>query len=254
MKLLGGPWDLSVNLQHGGRITSLRLDGLEVLDQGIGVDEPSRDNFVQAGAWGWDEMVPTIDQGWYPGPGAWAGIELPDHGEAWRLPWSLLTETASSATMECSGVVLPWRLERRIELIARAVRVEYTYRNSGQHPMYAYWCSHILFRYEAGMLVNGVDGFEHPHAGTSSKLHLPRGSTSNARLAWPNGSAIEIAWDSAITPWVGVWACNGDLGGYHQIAIEPATGGNDHPDPAAAPPLLEPGDRLDWWLEIRDSR
>jgi galactose mutarotase-like enzyme len=48
-----------------------------------------------------------------------------------------------------------------------------------------------------------------------------------------------------------VWACNGDLGGYHQIAIEPATGGSDHPDPAAPPPQLEPGEELEWWLEIR---
>ena len=120
--------------------------------------------------------------------------------------------------------------------------------------MYAYWCSHILFRYEAGMTVEGVAGFVPPPAGTSSKLHLPPGSSSSAGLSWGGGSAIEIAWDSALTPYVGVWACNGDLGGYHQIAIEPATGGNDRPDIAAAPPMLEPGDELGWWLELRDSR
>lgn len=252
--MLGVPWDLSVNLQRGGRVTSLRLDGHELLDPGIGVDDPSRDDFVEAGASGWDEMVPTVDTSRYPGPGPWAGIELPDHGEAWRLPWSLLDESESSATMKCAGVALPWRLERRIELTAGAVRVDYTYTNSGQHPLYAYWCSHILFRYEAGMVVEGVAGFAPPPAGTSSKLHLARGSTSTARLAWSNGSAIELAWDPALTPYVGVWTCNGDLGGYHQIAIEPATGGHDHPDPAAPPPLLAPGDRLEWWLEIRDSR
>jgi hypothetical protein len=240
-----------VNTQRGGRITSLRLDGHELLDQGIGVDEPSRDSFVEAGAWGWDEMVPTVDPSRYPGPGPWAGIELPDHGEAWRLAWSLLDETTSSATMECEGEALPWRLQRRIELTARAIRVEYTFRNSGVHPLYAYWCSHILFRFEAGMLVEGVAGFAPPPPGTSSKLHLPPASTSSAGLAWSDGSAIELAWDSALTPYVGVWACNGDLGGYHQIAIEPATGGNDHPDPSAPPPLLAPGEELAWWLEIR---
>jgi hypothetical protein len=26
---------------------------------------------------------------------------------------------------------------------------------------------------------------------------------------------------------------------------------NDHPDPAAPPPLLESGEELSWWLEIR---
>jgi hypothetical protein len=251
VKLLGAPWDLSVNLQRGGRITSLRLDGHELLDQGIGIDEPSHHNFVKAGAWGWDEMVPTVDPARYPGPGAWAGVELPDHGEAWRLPWSLLEATTSSATMECTGAALPWRLRRRIELMTRAVRVEYSYGNYGEHAMYAYWCSHILFRYEAGMVVEGVDGFAPPPPGTSSKLHLRPGSTSSAGLAWSDGAAIEMAWDSTLTPYVGVWACDGDLGGYHQIAIEASTGGSDHPDPSAPPPVLEPGKQLTWWLEIR---
>ena len=217
----------------------------------MGVDDPTQANFVAAGAWGWDEMVPTVDPSPYPAPSVWAGLQLPDHGEAWLLPWSVSDETSSSTTMECSGVALPWRLRRRIELKASAVRIEYTYRNSGDHPMYAYWCSHILFRYEPDMVVDGVVGFAHPPAGTSSKLHLPPGSSSSAGLAWSDGSAIAIAWDPSLTPYVGVWACNGDLGGYRQIAIEPANGGNDHPDPAAPPPLLEPGEALQWWLEIR---
>jgi galactose mutarotase-like enzyme len=251
VQLLAGPWELAVRPERGGRITSLRLDGNELLDQGIGVDDPAQADFVAAGAWGWDEMVPTVDASRYPAPSAWAGLELPDHGEAWRLPWSVLDQTSSSTTMECVGILLPWRLQRRIELITGAVRVEYTFMNSGEHPMYAYWCSHILFRYDAGMVVDGVAGFAPPAAGTSSKLHLPPGSSSGAGLAWADGSAIQIAWDSTLTPYVGMWACNGDLGGYRQIAIEPATGGHDHPDPAAPPPILGPGEELEWWLEIR---
>jgi galactose mutarotase-like enzyme len=251
VKLLGGPWGLTVNPRRGGRITSLSLDGHELLDQGIGVDDPSLADFVAAGAWGWDEMVPTVDPGRYPAPGAWAAVDLPDHGEAWRLPWSVLESTGSSATFECSGAKLPWRLRRVIELGDRAVQVAYTYRNAGAPPLLAYWCSHILFRYEAGMVVEGVAGFAPPREGTSAKLHLAPGSSSSARLVWSSGTAVEIAWDSRVTPYVGVWACNGDLGGYRQIAIEPATGGNDHPDPAAPPPLLERGEELKWWLEIR---
>lgn len=243
-----------MNANRGGRITSLRLDGHELLEQGIGIDDPSAAGFVDAGAWGWDEMVPTVDASSYPTPGAWAGIELPDHGEAWRLPWSVIDETASSATMQCSGIRLPWRLERRVELASRAVRVEYSYRNLGPHPMYSYWCSHALFRYEAGMTVGGIEGFTPPRPGASNKIHLAPGAASSARLAWSSGHAIEIAWDRALTPYVGIWACDGDLGGYHQIAIEPATGGHDHPDPAAPPPVLEPGEEMAWWLEIRDSR
>src|SRR6266566_5179359 len=95
VRLLGGPWELQLKPERGSRITSLRLHGDELLDQGIGVDEPSAAGFVAAGAWGWDEMVPTIDPHPYPAGSAWAGVVLPDHGEAWRLPWSVLDQTDS---------------------------------------------------------------------------------------------------------------------------------------------------------------
>jgi galactose mutarotase-like enzyme len=254
VKLLGGPWELAVSPKRGGRITSLRLGGDELLDQGIGVDDPAAGGFVAAGAWGWDEMVPTIEASPYPAPSPWAGQELPDHGEAWRLPWSIEAETAASIAMECMGLQLPWRLRRRIELSDQSVRVDYAYRNCGQHALYAYWCAHPLFRYEPGMVVGDVESISRLAAGTSAKLHLPPGSVDHMRLAWASGSAVEIGWDPSLTPYVAIWTCNGDLGGYRQIAIEPATGGNDHPDPAAPPPLLGPGEELSWWLEIRDRR
>src|ERR1700752_4934965 len=72
-------WTVEARPERGGRITPLRLDGQELLDQGIGVDQPTADDFVDGGAWGWDEMVPTVER---------TGT-LPDHGEAWRFPWRL---------------------------------------------------------------------------------------------------------------------------------------------------------------------
>ena len=253
---MGGPWELSVQPDRGGRITSLRLRGAELLDQGIGIDDPDADDFVAAGAFGWDEMVPNVDASTYPGAGPWAGTQLPDHGEAWRRPWSMLDQNANPGWMECAGVVLPWRLRRRITLTESAVRLEYTYRNEGAHPMLAYWCAHPLFRYEKGMEI-GVDGgmaLASLADGTSTKRFLRRGSLDRARLGWSSGTSIEMAWDPDVTPYVGIWACNGDLGGYRQIAIEPATGGADRPHLAAPPPLLDPGGELAWWIEIRDAR
>jgi galactose mutarotase-like enzyme len=232
----------------------MRLGGEELLDQGIGAVDPDAADFVAAGASGWDEMVPNLDASTYPGSGPWAGIQLPDHGEAWRLRWSVIDESAGTASMECSGSVLPWRLRRRFVLTERAVRVDYIYRNDGAHPLYAYWCAHPLFRYEAGMEI-GVEGGDllgRLADGTSTKRFLRRGSVDRVRLGWKSGDAIEIAWDPHVTPYVGVWACNGDLGGYRQVAIEPATGGADRPHITTPPPLLDPGAELTWWLEIRD--
>jgi hypothetical protein len=102
--------------------------------------------------------------------------------------------------------------------------------------------------------VPGGDRLAQLAPGTSSKVFLPKGSIDRARLGWRSGAAIEMAWDATLTPYVGVWVCNGDLGGYRQVAIEPATGGNDRPDPGARPPLLQPGEQLRWWLEVRDGR
>jgi hypothetical protein len=93
-----------------------------------------------------------------------------------------------------------------------------------------------------------------PSAGKSRKAFLRRGSVDHARLEWRSGSAIEVVWDKRLTPYVGVWVCNGDLGGYYQIAIEPATGGGDRPHLAVPPPLLAPGEELGWWLEVRHAR
>jgi galactose mutarotase-like enzyme len=246
LKLLRGSWELVVRPERGGRITSLRLGGEELLEQGIGVDDPAASGFVAGGAFGWDEMVPTVD----------ATEALPDHGEAWRLPWQVGAKTDASVLMRCSGRVLPWELERHINVLVDRVRVTYIYRNKGAEPHRAYWCAHPLFKFEGGMEI-GVPGGSRLAGladGTSEKSFLAPGSVDRARLGWSSGAAIELAWDVGVTPYVGVWVCNGDLGGYRQVAIEPATGGFDRPDSSEPPPVLWPGEELRWWMEVRDAR
>jgi galactose mutarotase-like enzyme len=246
MLLKGGPWELEVAPRRGGRITSLRLDGEELLDQGIGVDDPSAGGFVEGGAAGWDEMVPNVD----------AFGELPDHGEAWRVPWVVGATTDDSAYMSCGGRIVQFELGRKIKLGDGAVRVSYVYKNRGEVPQYAYWCAHPLFKFESGMEI-GLPGGEALSSlgwGASRKVFFDPGSLDRVRLGWRSGASVEVVWDARLTPYLGVWVCNGDLGGYRQIAVEPATGGNDRPDAAAPPPWLEPGGRLVWWMEVRDGR
>ncbi len=231
---------MEVRPERGGRITSLRLRGEELLDQGIGVDQPTAEGFVEGGAWGWDEMVPTVE----------ATGTLPDHGEAWRVPWSVVATATASCVMRAEGRAQPWRLERSIAL-GDNVRAEYVLSNAGSAPILGYWCAHPLFRYEAGMEIDvgaRLMGFAE---GKSGKFFLPRGEIDRARLRWRGGAGVEIGWDGAVAPFCGVWICNGDLGGYRQVAIEPATGGGDRPDSDEPPPLLEPGHSFRWWLEMR---
>jgi hypothetical protein len=83
----------------------MRLGGEELLDQGIGADDPDSEDFVEGGASGWDELVPNVDASNYPGSGPWAGTQLPDHGEAWRLPWSVLEESADILFTKLLGTI-----------------------------------------------------------------------------------------------------------------------------------------------------
>jgi galactose mutarotase-like enzyme len=224
---------MKIRPERGGRIVSLRLDGEELLDQGIGVDKPNAAGFVEGGAFGWDEMVPNVD----------ATETLPDHGEAWRLPW----EVIDGMTMRCRGQVVPWELERRID-IGESIELAYRYTNAGGKPHLAYWCAHPLFKLEPGMAMPSVVPL--PRPGKSSKVFLPKGSLDRVELRWGSGAGVELRWDRLLTPYVGIWVSNGDIGGYRQVAIEPATGGNDKPDPAAPPPLLQPGESYSWWLRL----
>jgi len=219
VRIAYGRWALEIRPERGGRVVSLRLDGEELLDQGIGVDQPTAKGFVEGGAFGWDEMVPNLEP----------TETLPDHGEAWRLPWEVL----DGGAMRCRGRILPWQLEREIEL-ADTVLVRYRYRNIGAEPHRAYWCAHPLFQYHPGMEVSVP--IPRPAEGRSAKVFLPAASLDRVRLG-----RVEQSWDPGLTADVGVWVCNGDIGGYRQIAIEPAT----------ASPLLEPGGSIAWWLQIR---
>ncbi|HYM66841.1 MAG TPA: hypothetical protein VEW68_06095 [Patescibacteria group bacterium] len=239
VSIAGGRWGLDARPERGGRVVSLRLDGEELLDQGIGVDQPTADGFVEGGAFGWDEMVPTLD----------ATASLPDHGEAWRLPWVVERAEGAEAVMTCSGRVAPWELERRVQL-GDAVTASYTYRNAGGRAREAYWCAHPLFKFEPGMEIDAAGGVSEPPPGESAKVHLPAGRIDRVRLRWSSGRGIEMSWDPRLTPYVGIWICNGDLGGYHQVGVEPATGGGDRPDSAMPAPLLMPGETLRWWLRI----
>ena len=49
-----------------------------------------------------------------------------------------------------------------------------------------------------------------------------------------------MSWDPFLVRNVAIWMCNGDLGGYRQIAIEPSW----------TRPGLRPGETCSWWLKI----
>ncbi len=112
---------------------------------------------------GWDEMFPTISSCVYPEPGPYTGQALPDHGEAWSLPWAFGEGVAEGleegpedeVSLTVAGRVLPYRLTRRLRLgRERKMTIEYTLVNLGEEAFAYLWTPHPQFACgEGGRLV-----------------------------------------------------------------------------------------------------
>ena len=100
---------------------------------------------------GWDEMFPTIVACTYPGEGDHQGVGLPDHGEVWALPWSVVQAGDGCVTLAVEGVALPYRLTRTLSFSALdTLEMRYRLTNLAQHAMPYIWAAHPQFACEAG--------------------------------------------------------------------------------------------------------
>jgi hypothetical protein len=120
----GGPASAGVDLDHGGRWTSLRLGAREWLWHR---EEPRRarvspgDDFADAG--GIEECVPTIRG-------------LPDHGDAWSRRWRSIYDGA--AEVHCDDFTL------RRAIFAAGSRVSARYRLTADPGYRFVWAAHAL--------------------------------------------------------------------------------------------------------------
>jgi galactose mutarotase-like enzyme len=196
---------------------------------------------------GWDECLPSVA----PCEVEYGGgtIEVPDHGDLWRLPWEVQEQTEEKLRMTVQGASLPVWLERTIEMEANRVKLNYVARNTGQSEVPWFWSAHPLLAVDAG------DRIILPH----SIEEVTTGSSGNGRLgepgskhAWPftadsrNGEALDLTtvgqptdrvgdkimmaapkegwcaldrlslrlrvtlrFDPAVSPWLGLWVCYG---------------------------------------------
>ena len=102
---------------------------------------------------GWDEMFPTILACAYPGEGPYCGAELPDHGEAWALPWADAGSTPERIALELTGRALPYRLRRVLSLDGDALIMDYMLENCGEAEFAYLWASHPQFACEPGATI-----------------------------------------------------------------------------------------------------
>ena len=138
---------------------------------------------------GWDEMFPTIIPCPYPGPGAYHGASLPDHGEAWTLPWQVAQAGEGRLILTLQGYALPYQLTRAADCPEPAtLQLRYTLNNIGADPMPYLWAAHP-------QLTCGPDGqVVFPAEVTEVINTIPESwgwGPPETRFGWPAAMAID---------------------------------------------------------------
>lgn len=260
----------------GGKIVSLHTDdGAELLvNRDLTADRPAPGaRFVDVAMGGWDECVPTIDECLTSD-----GVVLPDHGEAWRLPW----EDEGEGWYGYAGRVAPYEFSRRVWGHEGRLRFDYLARATGHSDVAMLWAAHPQFAAPRGTRVHlaatvsyvvdvlaepprrrpwpvggmGIDDVPMPGSGQLGccKVYVePDSPVDRAAVVRPDGLSIQMSWEPRLTPYLGIWMERGVFASEPVVAVEPTTGFYDSCSFAAARgqlTVLEPGEELTWYVDL----
>lgn len=203
------------------------------------------DRFGEAEMSGWDEMAPTV-----------RSPRRADHGEVWSVPWTVVSEDATTLELEVEGHDTPFILRRRLELTATGFRLDY---EASVHTgaVDFLWMAHPQFQADPSSTVVTPPLLalaEVPH-GTGRKAWCPPDSTpEQATLVHSDGARLTLAWEVGHVPFLAVWVdhCRGSR--EPVVALEPSLGFGDDVDAAAArgqTTRLVPNSPIAWSLEVR---
>ncbi|HLO29748.1 MAG TPA: hypothetical protein VK249_11465 [Anaerolineales bacterium] len=215
-------------------------------------------DFVSQDMSGWDEMLPTIVAC------SWDGVQLPDHGEVWSIPWKL-ESMEEAVLLSVVGVAMSYCLSRAAALIApNCLELRYTLTNTGQIAVPYLWAAHpqfaadentrIILPPEVESVVNVIDGDPvwgkaggvsgWPEAAsadgrrwrldriasalnhTCRKFYIPPDQpVSWAALVDENlGCRLRLDWSSSAAPYLGLWVDEGMYNSAPVAALEPSNG------------------------------
>lgn len=138
----------------GGKIASLRYEGVELLQQPLRPYAPRNltMGFEESDASGFDECLPSVAACDIETPAGM--VHIPDHGEFWRLPCTVKRDGGESdgtiARLESTGTLLPLRFERTLNLEGEALRIDYKVENIGKAKVGYGWSAHPLFAVDEG--------------------------------------------------------------------------------------------------------
>jgi len=189
---------------------------------------------------GIDDCLPTVSVSGPETPGG----PVPDHGDFWRLPCSVLAIANDALTLSTEGYSRPLHMEKTLRLHADSLEIRYTLRNLSSQPVPFLYALHPLLAIDPGdrlllppqvtsATLNsshahrlGSPGdsvpWPHPHpaidltltqpvtAGTADMLYTPRLTSGWAALYRDrHGQGIIVRFDPRQLPYAGLWLCYG---------------------------------------------
>jgi galactose mutarotase-like enzyme len=139
----------------GGKIASMRSRGIELLQQPLLPYAPRTAvmSFEESDASGFDECLPSVSACKIGTPSGTAFI--PDHGEFWRLPFEVKSQTPEEIHLTATGAVLPLRFDRKLRVSsspdgAVTLSIDYQVENVCNHEVHYAWSAHPLFAVDPG--------------------------------------------------------------------------------------------------------
>ncbi|CAM4324569.1 galactose mutarotase-like enzyme [Paenibacillus endophyticus] len=233
-------------------------------------------SFANGDMSGWDECFPTINSCVTE-----SGATLPDHGEAWSLPWSY-RRSGTSVLCTVKGVMLPFLFSREVTFMENGtIRLSYEVRNEGERPQPFLWAAHPQFAIEepteivlpSGMqqLLCVYGGMRHDtgqsYAFTGESLLRPDITGDGRKFYYPgqapegwaalhgqaSGNYLRLRWPLEQVPYFGVWIDEGMFNDRSVCALEPGIGYYDALDAAVqngTARTLMPAEAYSWHLDI----
>lgn len=258
--------------EFGSKIASIVYKPLsqEILWQNPGVEyrrSKYGDPYLEGECSGFDEMFPTISRCAYESY-PWQGVEMPDHGEVWALPWTWDLKD-DLLRMRVNGIRFPYALTKEMWLDGPTLAIGYTAENPSCFDFNYIWSAHPLFCAEEGMQIVVPDGMdrvvnsvpsEHlkdygrEYSFPSARLEDGRAFALDSvpartgtgfqkyyfkgpmREGWcilyssKTGINIGLRFPEDRVPYLGMFVNEGGICGHYEIAPEPATAAMDRVD------------------------
>jgi hypothetical protein len=174
--------EVVLDLEDGGRWTSLRMAGREWLWQGPGLVSGSREgmtSYVDVG--GLDECFPTVRG-------------TPDHGGLWNQPWLPLDDDEDWDAVQYEGAVLLRRFNGGdVPDSTETHTIWADYRLIAPAGFRFVWAAHALLDCSVGAFLDVPDGTTcrlYPEA--ASLLDWPEGAPWIA-ATWPSPAGVDLA-------------------------------------------------------------